>query len=150
MMASVPPAHIPETLRLNITSDPANLADVRRAIEALCQRCGLDDKAVADVGLCVNEALANVIRHAYGGSAGHRIEVEVAGGRDGVQVRIRDWGNGINPASLPPKPRDPLRPGGLGLICLQEMMDTVQWEPQSDGMLLTMSKRRESNKNTER
>lgn len=142
-MSSSPQQRASETLRLNITSDAANLADVRRAVEALSQRCGLNEQSVADVGLCVNEALANVIRHAYGGTAGKPITVEAVGDHRGVEVRIRDWGNGIDPASLPPRAPDPLRPGGLGLICLRKMMDTVRWERQSDGMLLTMFKRRE-------
>ena len=54
-------------LHLETTSDPANLAPVRHAVEAFCARCGFDEKAVGDIGLCVNEALANIMRHAYEG-----------------------------------------------------------------------------------
>lgn len=133
---------MPESLRLNITSDPANLADARRAVESLCGRCGLDDAATAEVGLCVNEALANVIRHAYGGATDRPIEIEADGAGGEVSVRIRDWGNGVDPSSLPPRRRDPMKPGGLGLICLEEMMDEVRWHRQPDaGVLLVMTKR---------
>ena len=142
-------------LELNVSSDPANLAAVRHACEGFCAAAGLDDAAVGEVGLCVNEAMANVTRHAYGGAADRPVTVTADwlddADDDGphprypagaVRVRIRDWGSGVNPATLPPKSPDPLKPGGLGLICLRRMMDEVVFTPQPDGMLLTMVKRK--------
>lgn len=154
--ASVPTAHeTPHTggrLVLNVTSDAANLAPVRRACEAFCRSQGLDDAAINDVGLCVNEAMANITRHAYNGAADKPVVVtaEVIGGdgrdgRPGVRITLRDWGNGVNPLSLPPRERDPLTPGGLGLVCLRQLLDDARFEPQPDGgMLLTMIKRKAS------
>jgi anti-sigma regulatory factor (Ser/Thr protein kinase) len=132
-----------EQLRLNIKSDPANLAAVRRDVEGLCQRQGFDDAAVGDIGLCVNEAMANVIRHAYGGATDRPIKVDVDCDPSAVSIRIRDWGNGVDPSRLPPKKHDPMKPGGLGLICLRQMMDEVAFQPQNDGgILLTMKRQR--------
>jgi serine/threonine-protein kinase RsbW len=125
---------------LTIQSEPAAIAPVRRAVEALAAALGMSDRAVGDVGLCVNEALANVIRHAYAGARDRAIRV-TADCRDGaLAVMIRDWGNGVNPATLPPRPYDPHEPGGLGLICLQRMMTRVEYVPQADGMLLVMTR----------
>ena len=62
-------------VELNITSDPANLAAARKAVEALCRTVGFDDTAIGEIGLCVNEALANVIRHAYGNATDRPIEL---------------------------------------------------------------------------
>jgi serine/threonine-protein kinase RsbW len=131
-----------ESLRLKITSDPANLAAVRQAVEALCQRHGFDEEAYGDVGLCVNEAMANVIRHAYGGAKDRPIEINADCDKQQVRVTIRDWGNGVDPSQLPQnqKPRDPLKPGGLGLVCMREMLDRFEFHAQPDGMLLEMVK----------
>jgi anti-sigma regulatory factor (Ser/Thr protein kinase) len=147
---SVTDAGAPGRLVLNVTSDPANLAPVRRACEAFCRSHGLDEGGTADVGLCVNEAMANVTRHAYGGATDRPVVVTAdpldgtggnAGG--GVRVTIRDWGTGVNPLSLPARQRDPLQPGGLGLICLRQLVDVARFEPQPDGgMLLVMEKRK--------
>jgi anti-sigma regulatory factor (Ser/Thr protein kinase) len=129
---------------VTIPSDPSAIAAVRRAVEDLGARIGLDERAVGDVGLCVNEALANVMRHAYGGAGDRPIVVRAWCEDDALVVTIRDWGNGVNPASLPPKAYDPCEPGGLGLICLQRMMSTVSYVPQDDGgMLLVMTRRRQ-------
>jgi serine/threonine-protein kinase RsbW len=128
-------------LEMRLTSDPANIAAVRHAVEELCCRnAGLDAKSAADVGLCVNEALANVMRHAYGGALGKPIVVTAGCQAGGMVVTIRDWGNGVNPETLPEKPFDPLVPGGLGLICLRRMLTEVTYVPQPDGMLLIMKK----------
>ena len=132
-------------LMLNVTSDPANLAPVRRACEAFCRSHGLDDAATADVGLCVNEAMANVTRHAYGGALDKPVVVtcESLEAGAGVRVTVRDWGTGVNPLALPPKERNPLQPGGLGLVCLRQLVDEAVFTPQPDGgMLLTMIKRK--------
>jgi anti-sigma regulatory factor (Ser/Thr protein kinase) len=129
-----------------IVSDPVQIAPVRLAVERLAADSGFDAKAVGEVGLCVNEAIANVIRHAYGGKADRPIHVRAHfdAKLDQLDVLIRDWGKGINPDTLPVKPKqlDPLLPGGLGLICLKQMMTAVVFTPQPDGMLLTMSRRR--------
>ena len=141
---------------LNVSSDPANLAPVRRACEAFCRGQGLDEAACADVGLCVNEAMANVTRHAYGGATDRPVSVTAealdAGGAPvtdenpaaarSVRVTLRDWGSGVNPLTVPERERDPLSPGGLGLICLRQLTDAVAFEPQPDGMRLVIVKRK--------
>jgi anti-sigma regulatory factor (Ser/Thr protein kinase) len=126
-------------LRLQVSSDPANLAPVRHAIEEFCAACGMSDAGRGDVALCVNEAMANVTRHAYGGAKDRPVVVEASLiGRD-VVVTLRDWGNGTEPPLV--HPHDPLKPGGLGLVCLRTLMDEVQFSPQPDGMLLTMKRK---------
>ena len=59
-----------------------------------------------------------------------------------VRVVMRDWGNGVNPLSLPPQPANPLEPGGLGMVCLRQLIDELAFEPQPDGMRLVMVKRK--------
>jgi serine/threonine-protein kinase RsbW len=135
----------PGGIRLEVDSDPARLADVRKQVEAFAVAAGLGERGAADLGLSVNEAMANVIRHAYSGATDRPIIVTAdLDDLDAVQVRvkIRDWGNGVNPMDRPPAPFDPTRPGGLGLVCLKQLMDEVVFTPQPDGMLLTMMKKK--------
>ena len=134
-----------------LASDPVQIAPARQAVEAFARQVGLGEKAVADVGLCLNEALANVIRHAYASVADKPIVIRAEykdgtgdeGGGGELVVSIRDWGNGRNPDEQQPRPYDPLEPGGLGLICLRSLMDRVSYEPQPDGgMRLVMGKKK--------
>ena len=140
------PAAGAKTLRLRVTSDPANLAPVRKACERFCLEHGLSAAAANDVGLCVNDAMANVTRHAYDGAYDRPVEVTgepEPGDAGGVRIAIRDWGKGINPADVTRVEHGPDNPGGLGLICLRRLLDEVRYEPQPDGMLMTMVKRKE-------
>ena len=129
-------------MRLIISSDPANLAGAQRAVEDLALAGGFDPGACGEIALVVNEALANIMRHAYAGKTDRPIELAAELDGDEIHIRIRDWGNGVNPESLPRRPHDPLKPGGLGLICLRSMMDRTVFTPQPDGMLLEMTRRK--------
>ena len=131
-----------DALELNTTSDPANLAPTRKSIESYCLAHGLNQRAADEVGLCFNEAMANVTRHAYAGATDRPIVVRATDVNGSVFVTIRDWGNGVNPDCMPRKPKDPMVPGGLGLICMHELLDAMHFTPQPDGMLLTMEKRK--------
>jgi anti-sigma regulatory factor (Ser/Thr protein kinase) len=130
----------PPELRLRITSDPANLAPVRRAVEDFSAACGFREEARGQIVLCVNEALANVTRHAYGGAADRPVHLEATFSDGLLRIMIRDWGCGQVPSECEPR-HDPLRPGGVGMVCLRELMDRITFTPQPDGMLLTMERR---------
>src|SRR3954447_4797343 len=104
----------PASLRLHVTSDTANLAPVRQAAEAYARSAGFDDAAVGEIGLLLNEAMANVIRHAYANQPGRPIGVvgellqpsEVPGAAENghtiaLRIRLRDWGNGVDPRLAP-------------------------------------------------
>lgn len=130
----------PPELRLRISSDPANLAPVRRAVEDFCAACGFREEARGEIVLCVNEALANVTRHAYGGAADRPVHLDLTFDEGLLRITIRDWGSGRVPSECESR-HDPLRPGGVGMVCLRELMDTITFTPQPDGMLLTMERR---------
>jgi len=129
-------------LQLKINSDPANLAPVRTDVETLARAGGFDEKVVGEIGLVLNEALANVIRHAYKNHDDRPIELSAEWVDDEFIIQIRDWGIGVDPSDRLPKKKDPTTPGGLGLICMRRLMDEVDYQPQTDGMLLTMKRRR--------
>ena len=139
-MMSKPTSTQPRVLRLRITSDPANLAPVRREMEAFCIACGFDEIARGDIILCINEALANITRHAYDGATDRPVHLEARFDEGVLRVTIRDWGCGKVPVERL-SARDPLEPGGVGMVCLRELMDDVTFTRQPDGMLLTMERR---------
>jgi serine/threonine-protein kinase RsbW len=130
----------PHEWRLRITSDPVHLARVRREIESFCKECGFDEPARGQIVLCVNEALTNVTRHAYRGAIDQPIELSASFGDGLLRIQLRDWGTGKKPDDRPAR-RDPLCPGGVGMVCLRQLLDNVTFNPQPDGMILTMERR---------
>ena len=144
-MTAAGPGKIRE-IHLNTTSDPSTLAPTRIAIEDLAKQIGFDEKTVWNIGLCVNEAMANITRHAYAGRTDGKVEVTAKPDHGGISITLRDWGSGKDPSKMPQKEPDPMRPGGLGMICLRQMLDTVNFEPQPDGMRLVLIKKLRSEK----
>lgn len=130
------------SLKLSIRSDAAQLAPARKSVESFCAENGFSENAVGEIGLCLNEALANVIRHAYRGESDCPIEIEAKIESDGLHLKVRDWGEGTKPQLTQKVERDPMQPGGLGLICMGRLMDQVTFTPQSRGMLLEMLKKK--------
>ena len=115
---------------------------MRHAIEAFATQARFGDVAVGEIGLCVNEAIANIIRHAYRGQSDRPIELDAGFDPESsrLTIRIRDYGTGIQPGPLPHEKLDPMKPGGLGLICLGRLMDSIRFTPQNPGMLLELEK----------
>jgi serine/threonine-protein kinase RsbW len=135
--ASAGPAH----QRWSVPSDTSELATVRRGIESFCAAAGFAQKDAEEIGLVINEAMANVLRHAYAGKSHGRMDIDADFADDALTLTIRDWGSGVVPPQ-PPRKKDPLEPGGLGLLCLRSLMDDVRFDQQPDGMLLTMKRKR--------
>ena len=131
----MPPAPI-TPLRMSILSDPAELPGVRRQTEGICKRIGFDTDTTGRVMLSVDEALTNVIRHAYGGRNDRPIEIELAllpGAPGGLRIRVRDYGPAVDPARLKSRDLNDIRPGGLGVHIMTNCMDAVDYAPADGG-----------------
>lgn len=72
-----------------------NVPPLRRAVARVAVREGADREVISDVALCVDEALANIVQHAYQGRAGP-VEVRVMRAGDELEVAVRDMGNGLD------------------------------------------------------
>lgn len=137
---SAPPSR-PERIELKITSHPDNLRNVRKQVEKFARSIGMSSEMSDAVGLALNEALANVIRHGYDGATDRPIIVSAEHGEGELRVVIRDWAKPFDPSLLKPKPQDVLTPGGIGMACIGHLMDDVKFERLPDGMLLKMVKK---------
>jgi anti-sigma regulatory factor (Ser/Thr protein kinase) len=142
-------ARSPGRVELKMSSHPATLRPVRHALEQFCRESGATAAESDELGLVLNEALANVMRHQYGGATDKPIAVTFLHRGDEVEINIRDWGAPFDPSRIklptgdvPPKPDpDKVKPGGLGLLCMKKLMHSVNFSTQPDGMLLTMVKK---------
>jgi serine/threonine-protein kinase RsbW len=135
---------------LSLFADFGELATIRDFVASAGGELGLAQDLIYDLQLAVDEACANVVKHAYGGQGGE-IKVTVESVGDTVQVIIRDWGSAFDPQAVPiPDVSAPLedRPlGGLGLFLMRQMMDQVRFQfDREQGNTLIMSKKRQGRK----
>lgn len=134
-------------LRIAIRSQARYLAPVRTAVDALAQNCGFDRAAAGHIALAIDEAICNVIRHGYDGRADGEVAlsvwpVEEQGQPAAIWMEIEDRAKQVDPARISPRDLDDVRPGGLGVHLIRELMDESRYEPrEGGGMRLTMVRR---------
>jgi len=113
----------------------ATASEVRRASEWLAQRGsehGVPQEQIGRLDLCLNEALANVIAHAYSGSEQKPIALmlEVCDSAQAA-VTVTDEGPAfdVTSAPLPDRPQSlaEAEPGGLGLMMIRSFSDEVAY-----------------------
>ena len=133
-------------LSLDLTSDPAELPEVRKAVRAWSKRHGWDEQDTADIVLAIDEALSNVIRHGYDNEIGHKIICELRPLCDqikgeGLEIRIRDYGKQVPLKAICGRDLDDIRPGGLGVHIIRSVMCSAEYShAEGGGMLLILRK----------
>jgi anti-sigma regulatory factor (Ser/Thr protein kinase) len=121
-------------LELSLHAEPSSVREARDAVAQAALDIGLSPRRVEDIRLCVSEAVANVVRHAYVHATGD-VLVTLDPLERGVLVVVRDFGTGTS--TMRPPARDD---GGFGLKIVQSLADgcTVTSTPE-DGTEVWMS-----------
>lgn len=134
-------------LRLELVSNPAYLCGARELVHQVAKRCGFGDTQASQVALAADEALINVMRHGYDKRQDGRIWLDItpleeAGEVSGIRIVIEDEARQVDPETIKGRPLEDVRPGGLGVHIIREIMDEVRYERREGvGMKLTMTKR---------
>jgi serine/threonine-protein kinase RsbW len=122
-------------LHLELPSDPEILCVVRSAVMRLTEELGFAPAECRGLTRAVDEALANIIRHAYGGRSGQPIELmcrrttEESGGsqRPGLEIMLVDHGASAERKKWCGRSLDDVRPGGLGIHFIQDAVDVMEF-----------------------
>ncbi len=93
---------------------------------------GFTPDAVDELVLAVNEACMNVIQHGYRGVAG-TLELAIRTDAGGIEFRIRDQAPAVSLEDWRPRDLDELRPGGLGVHFIRQIMDEISYLPPPEG-----------------
>ena len=112
----------PSPVRLSLPANAANIAVVRRALEAVAEELALPRRLVEDMRLAVTEACTNVVRHAYSGTEaddGSALRVELLPHSRGMQVIVEDQGRGMRPSADSDGP-------GLGLPLIAALTSSCE------------------------
>jgi anti-sigma regulatory factor (Ser/Thr protein kinase) len=116
------------------------VSEIPRLIEWLEARCGAEgitDDATLQIALAVEEAVSNVVNHAFAGlPPPYMIRVRLDIMDESVAVEIVDNGHPFDPTSAPDpdltQPLEGRNPGGLGIHLIRGMVDRIQYR-HSDG-----------------
>ena len=109
------------------------LASLRQSVRDACRRAGCGEECSEQIVLAVNEAAMNIIQHGYRHAAGQHFTLRLSVDGDMLFVHLLDNGLPASDADLRPRALDELRPGGLGVLFMRELMDEVAYRPAPDG-----------------
>jgi anti-sigma regulatory factor (Ser/Thr protein kinase) len=111
----------------------------------LAERIGFPQPHCSQISLAVDEALSNVIKHGYGRRDDGRIWITIHHEnhpRPAIQLIVEDHARQVDPETIRSRDLDDIRPGGLGVHIIRQVMDDVRFEKRPEGgMRLTMTKR---------
>ena len=143
-------------LKMELRSSPEMACVVRGALERLTEVFGFSAPECRSVTRAVDEALTNIIRHAYGGQPDQpialtfvRIRPKRGAQGDGFEILLSDRGPAVDPAKLRGRPLDEIKPGGLGLHFIRQSMDEVEFTRDKGTNTLRLAKYLRSTKTTE-
>lgn len=136
---------IPADIELEMWSQPRLLSAARAMITHLAQRLGFDEITAGQVSLAIDEALCNIINHGYKRRTDGRIWLHVWAIEEPpgtMVVSIEDRAEAVDPETIRGRDLDEIRPGGLGVYIMREVMDVVHYEQrEGGGMRLVMRKK---------
>lgn len=125
-------------LELEFSGNTAELGRVRAALRGFLSPV-MDEIHLEAVVLAIDEACANIIRHALSGdSKPVKLTCNLVGGR--LSVVLRDYGKPCDPAMIKGRNLDEIQPGGLGVHIINRVFDRVEYAPQFEGTRLTLEK----------
>jgi serine/threonine-protein kinase RsbW len=135
----------PKRVKIEVPADVNLLAAARNFVTAILREHGVPNEVVNDVELAADEAVTNVIEHAYQYDARRSIGLELLLEKSQLKVLIRDNGEEFTPAQAPAVDLDQhiaeRRTGGLGVHLMHQLMDSVVHRREGDENVLELSKR---------
>ncbi len=127
-------------VKFAMPSDPRYLPVVRGVIGPLAAAIGWDETECGAITLAVDEALANIIRHAYHSRADGLIELECRESANGLEIALLDKGDAPDKSKICARELGCDQPGGLGTHIIRKVMDTVSYEVSPEGNRFVASK----------
>lgn len=134
------------SIKLIIESKIDNIALLSKAIQAICSTVVTDAVMLYNIELCLVEAVANIINHAYHRKIGNLVEVTVTVDDLHVIFQIVDSGD----KAFPKAPKHELKydsndvttwpESGMGLFFIYRMMDEVSFIECDGKNILTLRK----------
>jgi len=121
---------------LEITSDLSELERIRNFVRSFYE--DQDDwehgeEEGFELELCVNEAAANIIKHAYDGQPGHPIWLGAQRTNGRIIFTLYHKGIAFDPEQSPPPLLDGSRDSGYGLYIINHNMDEVTYTRDEKG-----------------
>ena len=105
-----------------------NLKKIRATIKDFLKIYEVDLKIIKNIQLAVDEAVTNIIKHAYKGeNKNNIIKIELEYKNKKFLIHLYDNGIKVDKKKIKPRNLDNVKPGGLGVHFINEIMDQTKY-----------------------
>ncbi len=127
--------------KIHLTVD--ELAEIRHMVRDVAQAQGCCQKDIDALVMAANEACANIIQHGYGKEKPGDIILEIFHNHKEMVLRLTDFASPVETSQIHGRDFNELRPGGLGVHFIRELMDRVEYRPTpaEGGNILQLTKK---------
>lgn len=115
-----------QLLKFHFPAKPDQLCTVRELVKQAAKMTGCQAEMADKLVIAVNEACMNVIQHAYKGDDSGEIVLEILNNNNRLLFCLQDYAEPIDLDSVKPRPLEDIRPGGLGVHFIREIMDECE------------------------
>ena len=106
----------------------SNLKKIRATIKDFLKIYEVDLKIIKNIQLAVDEAITNIIKHAYKGeNKNNIIKIELELKNKKFLIHLYDNGIKVNKNNIKPRSLDNIKPGGLGTYFIDQLMDETKY-----------------------
>ena len=120
-------------MKIVISSEPKLLYILRGVVRCRAEAAGFAASDADCLAMAIDEAAANIIRHAYGNRRDARLALEIQTFPDRLEFVIEDTGPKVQPEAIRPRALDEVRPGGLGTFFIHCFMDASSYDESFTG-----------------
>ena len=115
--------------RFELTASSEVLSPFRKELRQILNQAGWEKKTAEEILLAADEALTNIIRHAYEGKPG-TMTVSVLTDEEKIEIVLEDRGKKFDPTRVPSPELPRHQPGGLGIHFIRTIMDQMIYDDQ--------------------
>lgn len=116
--------------KLRVQATLESLSTISYFVQGLAHRLELSDSVLFELELAVEEAVTNIIHHAYHDDPKAEIEIRADLIDHHIQLSLVDWGAPFDPSQVKPfdinAPIETRIDGGMGLHLIKNLMDKVE------------------------
>ena len=109
----------------------ASLKDVRAFSRDVFEKFKIDENLREELVLAIAEAAQNIVKHAYKDfpNTQDRMVVRISCKDEVLEISFFDKGKPVEESKVKHRAIDDIKPGGLGTFFIQEIMDSIKFEP---------------------
>lgn len=122
-----------ESIHFSIKSHPENLKVIRKEMKEILSKTELSKEDSGCIILAIDEACSNIIKHGYKNDYNQKIDLNIKLETNLLTISIIDNGISFDKNSIETRDIDEIKPGGLGIYIITQVMDRVEYTRTPEG-----------------